>query len=140
MKSISIQLENHCSNALQWFNTYFFTITFMSSFNVHKLGEGRYYVVLLSNDGYVMLRGKECPDLTKIKESLDTIRANSIDLSKYETLISSDGKFYFKLLGSDGTWLARSKIFETEEERSIGINWVRQNSPLAIVQNCNFNL
>ena len=85
----------------------------MSSFNVHKLGEGRYYVALLSNDGYVMLRGKEYSGLLKIAESIDAIRANSSDPSKYETITSSDGKFYFKLNGSDGTWLARSKIFET---------------------------
>ncbi len=87
-----------------------------------------------------MLRGKECSDLTKIKESIDFVRANCSDLSKYETMTSSDGKFFFKLLGSDGTWLAWSKIFETEEERSIGINWVRQNSQIAIVQSSNFNL
>ena len=126
----------HCSG----FMLTFYNHKIMSSFNIHKLGEGRYYVALLSNDGYVMLRGKECSDLAKIRESIDTERANSIDLSKYETMTSSDGKFYFKLNGSDGTWLARSKIFETEEERSLGIYWVRQNSPLAIVQSCNFNL
>jgi uncharacterized protein YegP (UPF0339 family) len=111
----------------------------MGSFNVHKLGEGRYYVALLSNEGYVILRGNECSHLTKINESIETIRANSDDLSKYETMTSSDGKFYFKLNGPDGTLLARSKIFETEEARSIGINWVRQHTPHAVVQSHNFN-
>ncbi|MEI6137842.1 MAG: DUF1508 domain-containing protein [Mariniphaga sp.] len=112
----------------------------MSNFNVHKLGEGRYYVALLSNEGYVILRGNECSDLTKINESIETIRASSSDLSKYEKKISSDGKFYFKLLGPDGTLLARSKIFETEEERSVGITWVRQNTLFATVQSWNINL
>ena len=111
----------------------------MSYYNIHKLGEGRYYVALLSNEGYVILRGNECSDLTKINESIETIRANSSDPSKYETMTSSDGKFYFKLNGSDGTWLARSKIFATEEARSIGIKWVKQNTPFAVVQSSNFN-
>lgn len=117
----------------------FYNHLIMSSFNIHKLGEGRYYVALLSNDGYVMLRGKECSDLTKIRESIDTIQENSVDLSKYETMTSSDGKYYFKLLSLDGTCLAKSKIFETEEERSIGIKWVIQNIPFATVQSSNFS-
>ena len=117
----------------------FYKHLFMSRFNVHKLGEGRYYIVLLSNDGFVMLRGKECSDLTQINESIDTIRTNSSDPLKYETMTSSDGKFYFKLNGPDGTLLAKSKIFETEEDRSIGINWVRQHTLHAVVQSYNFN-
>lgn len=105
----------------------------MESFVIHKQGEERYYVALLTNKGHIILRGNDCTNLTDCKYSIDSIRANATDYSRYELMTSSEGKYYFKLKGSEGKEIARSEIFENTAERYAGIGLVRRTIPYAII-------
>ena len=105
----------------------------MGSFVINKRGDALFCVMLIGNHGKVILRGNDCQNLDACKYSIDGIRANAVDSTRYELMTSGGGKFYFKLRGSDGTEIARSEVFDTIEELESGINWVRQNTPYSLV-------
>ena len=105
----------------------------MGSFVINKPGDGLFYVMLIANNGKVILSGNGCQNLDSCKYSIDGIRANAVDSTKYELMTAGGGKFYFKLRGSDGTEIARSQLFDTAEELESGISWVKQNTPYTIV-------
>ena len=110
----------------------------MESFVIYKQGEEHYYVVLLTNKGRNILRGKDCSNLPECKYLIDSIRTNATDYSKYELNTANDGKYYFKVKGSDGNEIARSEIFEDTAERYAGIGLVRRTIPYAIVDDQSF--
>jgi len=105
----------------------------MESFVIHKQGEDHYYAALLSNNGRIILRGKDCTNLTECKFSIDSIRSNATDYAKYELMTANDGKYYFKVKGSHGDEIARSEIFEDTSLRYEGIVLVRRTIPYAII-------
>ena len=105
----------------------------MESFVIHKQGEGHYYVVLLSNKDRIILRGKDCTNLPECKYLIDSIRTNATDYSKYELMTANDGKYYFKVKGSNGDEIARSEIFDDTAERYADIGLVRRIIPYAII-------
>jgi len=105
----------------------------MESFVIHKQSEEHYFATLLTNNGRIILRGKDCANLPECKYSIDSIRSNATDYSKYELMTSNDGKYYFRVRGSAGEEIARSEIFEDTAERYAGIGLVRRTIPYAIV-------
>ena len=105
----------------------------MESFVINKQDDERYYVALLANNGRIILRGNDCTNLSDCKYSIDSIRANATDYSRYELMTSSEGKYYFRLKGSEGREIARSEIFEDTAERYAGIGLVRRTIPYAVV-------
>jgi len=105
----------------------------MENLVIIKQGEEHFFVALVSNEGQVILRGNECTSLAACKYSVDSIRANATDYSKYELMTSCEGKYYFKLKGSDGKEIAQSDIFNTAADRYYGIGLVRRTIPYATV-------
>ncbi len=105
----------------------------MENFVIHKQGEEHYYATLIANNGRIILRGKDCTNLTDCKYSIDSIRCNATDYSKYELMTANDGKYYFRVMGSGGDVIARSEIFEDTAERYACIGLVRRTIPYAAV-------
>jgi len=112
----------------------------MENFVIHKQDEAHYYVALVTNKGRIILRGKDCSNILECKYVIDSIRTNATDYSKFELMTASDGKYYFKVKGSDGYEIARSEIFEDTAERYAGIGLVRRTIPYAIVDDQSFAL
>jgi hypothetical protein len=112
----------------------------MGSFVIHKRGNASYYATLMTANGDVILRGTDCGNLLDCKSSIDSIRANATDFSKYELTDSHEGKYFFELKGSDGNDLARSVIFDTPDNVYSGIELVIRNVPTAIVDNQDFTV
>ena len=105
----------------------------MESFVIHKQDEAHFYAALLTNNGRIILRGKDCDNLSDCKYSIDSIRSNATDYSKYELMTANDGKYYFRVKGSGGDEIARSEIFEDTAERYAGIGLVRRSIPYAVI-------
>ena len=110
----------------------------MGNFVIHQKNEERYYVALLIQNGQIILRGNDCANLSASKYTIDSIRANATDYSRYELMTSNDGKYYFKIKGSDGKDIACSEIFDTAAERYAGIQLVRRSIPYAIIDDHTF--
>ena len=105
----------------------------MESFVIRKQDEAHFYAALLTNNSRIILRGKDCANLSDCKYSIDSIRSNATDYSKYELMTANDGKYYFSVKGSAGDEIARSEIFEDTAERYAGIGLVRRSIPYAVV-------
>jgi len=110
----------------------------MGSFVIHRRGEGSYYVALITINDDIILRGTNCANLLACKHSIDTIRANATNFSRYELMESHEGKFFFELKGSDGKGIARSIVFKTPESVFFGIELVRRNVCTAIADELMF--
>ena len=106
----------------------------MESFVIHKQGAEHYYVVLLTQKSRIILRGKDCSNLLECKYLIDSIRSNATDYSKYELMTANDGKYYFKIKGSNGDEIARSEFFEDTVERYANIGLVRRTISYAIIE------
>lgn len=111
----------------------------MGSFVIHTRNEGCYYVALLDVNGDLILRGNDCEDLSTCKCSIDLIRANANDFSKYELNESHKGKYYFEIKGSDGKNVAQSVLFENVENVYFGIEMARRTIPTAILDEYAFH-
>lgn len=112
----------------------------MEIFVIHKQSEEHYYAALLTNNGRIILRGKDCTNLSDCKYSIDSIRCNATDYSKYELMTTNDGKYFFRVKGSGGDEIARSEIYEDTAERYGCIGLVRRTIPYAIVDDQSFAL
>jgi len=105
----------------------------MENFVIHKQDDQHYYAALLNNKGSIVLRGIDCSNLSECKYLIDSIRANATDYSRYELMTSNEGKYYFKIKGSEGGEIARSEVFEDTAERYAGIGLVRRTIPYATI-------
>jgi len=110
----------------------------MDTFVILKQGEEHYYAALITNKGRIILRGNVCTNLTDCKYSIDSIRSNATDYSKFELMTANDGKYYFSVKGSGGDEIARSEIFEDTAERYAGIGLVRRTIPYAVIDDQSF--
>jgi uncharacterized protein YegP (UPF0339 family) len=112
----------------------------MEIFVIHKQSDEHYYAALRANNGRIILKGKDCTNLSECKYSIDSIRSNATDYSNYELLTANDGKYYFRVKGSGGDEIARSEIFEDTSQRYEGIVLVRRTIPYAIVDDQSFTV
>ncbi|NEW84486.1 MAG: DUF1508 domain-containing protein [Mariniphaga sp.] len=110
----------------------------METFVIHKQSEAHFYAALRANNGRIILKGKDCTTLSDCKYSIDSIRSNATDYSKYELMTDNDGKYYFRVKSSGGDEIARSEIFEDTAERYAGIGLVRRTIPYAIIDDQSF--
>ena len=106
----------------------------MASFVIQKRNEDSYLAALINVNGDVILRGPNCFSLLACYQSLDAIRSNANDFSKYELVDSIDGKFFFEIYGFDGKCIARSVIFETTTDVYFGIEFARRTIHSAILE------
>ena len=104
-------------------------------FTVTKENDGNYYFTLKSKNGQLILNSLKHISLFACKDGIETIRASAIDNLKYDYKKTFDGKFYFSLKSVYGEVLGNSKLYETAENRNIGIEAVWRTAPLAIVIN-----
>jgi uncharacterized protein len=110
----------------------------MGSFVILKHGKSSYYAALMTANGDVILRGADCANIVDCKYSIDSIRTNATDFSKYELTDSHGGKYFFELKGLDGNDIARSVIFDSPDKVYSGIELVIRNIPTAIIDNQDF--
>ena len=105
----------------------------MEIFVIFKQSEEHYYAALITKNGRIILRGKDCTNLPDCKYSINSIRSNATDYSKYDLKTANNGKYYFSVKGSSGDEIARSEIFEDTAERYACIGLVRRTIPYAVV-------
>jgi len=103
----------------------------MGIFIVKREEDGHYSVALKVKGGHIMLNSIKHLSKSSCKQGIEIIRANASDNLKYEYKKTFDGKFYFRLKSVHGEVLGNSKIYETAENRNIGIETVRRIAPLA---------
>jgi uncharacterized protein len=105
----------------------------MGIFILKKEDGGYYYVTLKVKGGHVIMNSIKHLSKSACKDVIENIRASAADNLKYEYKKTFDGKYYFRLKSIRGEVLGNSKIYETSENRNVGIELVRRIAPFASV-------
>jgi len=105
----------------------------MGTFTVTREDDGKYYVILKSGNGRIILNSLKHVSKSACKDGIETIRVNAVDNLKYDYKKTFDGKFYFRLKSVHGEVLGNSRLYETAEHRNVGIETVRRIAPFALV-------
>lgn len=106
----------------------------MGKFITSTRSNGEYQFNLLADNGLVILTSEGYKEEAGRDNGIDSVRKNATDSTKFETLVAADGKFYFNLKATNGQVIGVSQMYETEENRAVGIASVQHNAPIATVE------
>jgi uncharacterized protein len=101
---------------------------------VTKTGtNGEFYFSLKAGNGQVILTSEGYTTIAAMQNGIDSVKKNATDESKYEKLISSNGKLYFNLKAGNGQVIGKSQLYESDASRDTGIASVKSNAPDAAI-------
>ena len=106
----------------------------MGKFVTKTAGSGEYYFSLRADNSQNILASEGYTSKAGCKNGIESVRVNSQDDSKFEKLLSTNGKHYFNLKASNGKIIGRSQMYESVSGRDIGIASVKNNAPQAGVE------
>ncbi len=99
---------------------------------VTKTGkDGQYYFNLVAGNGQVILGSEGYTTTAARQNGIDSVKKNASDDTRYEKLVSSNGKPYFNLKAANGQVIGKSQMYESEAARDNGIASVKSNAPNA---------
>ncbi|MFN8394602.1 MAG: YegP family protein [Bacteroidia bacterium] len=105
----------------------------MAKFEIYKGGNDEFYFRLLAGNGQNILRSEGYKAKSSCTNGIESVKKNSQDDDRFARKESSNGKFYFSLLASNGQIIGSSEMYESEKSRDNGIESVKKNAPDAEV-------
>jgi uncharacterized protein YegP (UPF0339 family) len=102
---------------------------------VIKIGnKGQFYFSLKTDNGQKILSSEGYNSKSACTNGIDSVKNNAKDENKYERKESSNGKYYFNLIASNGHIIGTSELYDTTTGRDAGIESVKSNAPGAGVE------
>jgi uncharacterized protein YegP (UPF0339 family) len=101
----------------------------MGTFVTKTGADGQFYFNLKANNGLVILTSEGYSTTAAMQNGIDSVKKNATDESKYEKLISSNGKPYFNLKAGNGQVIGKSQLYENDANCDSGIASVKANAP-----------
>lgn len=105
----------------------------MGKFEVSTRKNGEFQFNLKAANGQIILTSEGYSSRAACDNGIASVRKNSTDLARFESLESSNGKYYFNLKASNGQVIGTSQMYESAEGRANGIASVQSNAPDAEV-------
>jgi uncharacterized protein len=103
----------------------------MGKFIIDKGSDDHYYFKLVSNIGEIILTSEKYFFKTACKNGINIARANATNYLMYDLETTYDGKYYFKLRGTNGQIIGKSCIYESTAKRNNFIELVKSSTPYA---------
>lgn len=101
----------------------------MAHFEIIKHPNGEFFFTLRATDGSILLSsGNGYRTKDNCKKSIESVRRNSADRTKFEVLRTRNGKTYFILKSINGRTIGTSEIFMGDTPREAAIRAVRNNA------------
>ncbi|HVZ24709.1 MAG TPA: YegP family protein [Sediminibacterium sp.] len=107
----------------------------MGKFVITKRSNGEYQFNLKAANGQTILSSEGYSSKSNCDNGIESVRKNSQDDSKYDRKNAANGKFYFTLKATNGQIIGTSEMYESENNRDNGIASVKENAPVATVDN-----
>jgi uncharacterized protein YegP (UPF0339 family) len=107
----------------------------MGKFVITKRSNGEYQFNLKAANGQTILSSEGYSSKSNCDNGIESVRKNSQDDSKYDRKNAANGKFYFTLKATNGEIIGTSEMYESENNRDNGIASVKENAPVATVDN-----
>jgi uncharacterized protein YegP (UPF0339 family) len=105
----------------------------MGKFIIDKGSDDHYYFKLISSKGEIILTSEKYLFKAACKNGISTARANATNYLRYELETTYDGKYYFKLSGTNGQIIGKSCTYESSAKRNNFIELVKSATPYANV-------
>jgi uncharacterized protein len=105
----------------------------MGKFIIEKGSDDYYYFTLSSSSGEIIFTSEKYFFKAACKIGIDTVRANATNYLRYDLGTTHEGKYYFKLRGSNGHLIGKSGVYESVERRNTFVEIVKRATPYAKV-------
>jgi uncharacterized protein len=89
---------------------------------------------LKASNGEVILTSQGYTTKAHCMKGIESVKHNASDPSKFERLISENGKPYFNLKAANGEVIGTSQMYESEAACMHGVESVRNNAPDAGIE------
>jgi len=102
-------------------------------FEIKRAKNGEYYFNLLAGNNEVILTSEMYKAKASAKNGIESVKKNSNVDERFERKESKGGKPFFVLKARNHEVIGRSEIYESERTCNAGIASVKNNAPVAKV-------
>lgn len=101
----------------------------MGTFVTKTGNDGQFYFNLKAGNGQVILTSEGYTTTAARQNGIDSVKKNAGDESRYEKLVSSNGKPYFNLKAGNGQVIGKSQLYENDAACNNGMASVKSTAP-----------
>ena len=105
----------------------------MGKFQIKKRSNGEFQFNLKAGNGEIILTSEGYKTRAGCDNGIESVKKNAPDDSRYDRLTSKNDKYYFNLKAGNGEIIGTSEMYESMESRDGGIDAVKRNAPVAII-------
>lgn len=98
-------------------------------FEITTRKNGEFQFNLKAGNGQVILTSEGYGAKASALNGIESVKKNSPQDGRYERKTSSNGKWFFNLLATNGQVIGASEMYESEAGRENGIESVKKNAP-----------
>lgn len=106
----------------------------MGTFLITTRTNGEFQFVLKAGNGQVILASEGYTTKAACENGVASVKTNSQVTSRFDSLESKNGKFYFNLKATNGQIIGTSQMYEAASSKDNGIASVASNAPDAEIK------
>ena len=105
----------------------------MGKFEITVRKNGEFQFNLKATNGQVILTSEGYTTKAACLNGIESVKKNSQEEKRFETLVAKNGKPYFNLKATNGQVIGQSQMYASEKSCANGIASVMKNAPEAEV-------
>lgn len=105
----------------------------MAKFEVSIRKDGEFQFNLKASNGEIILSSEGYKTKASCLNGIESVKKNSVEEKRFETLVAKNGKPYFVLKATNGQVIGQSQMYASEASCANGIASVMKNAPEADV-------
>lgn len=105
----------------------------MGNFVMTKRENGEFQFNLKAGNGQTILSSQGYASKASCESGIASVRTNSLEDSKFERMMSANGKPYFNLKATNGQIIGTSQMYESQASMENGIASVKTNASGATI-------
>ena len=106
----------------------------MGTFLITTRTNGEFQFVLKAGNGQVILASEGYTTKAACENGVASVKTNAQVATRFDSLESKNGKFYFNLKATNGQIIGTSQMYEATSSRDNGIASVASNAPDAEIK------
>ena len=100
----------------------------MGKFVIKTAKNGQFYFNLKADNGQVILSSEQYTTKSACNNGISSVKENSKLDERYDSKLSSNGKYFFNLKARNGQIIGTSEMYESSSGRDNGVNSVKKNA------------
>jgi uncharacterized protein YegP (UPF0339 family) len=105
----------------------------MAKFEIKKAKNDEYYFHLKAGNGETILASEMYVSKASAENGIESVKKNAPDDKRYERKETKNGQYMFNLKAANHEVIGTSESYTTVAARDAGIESVKQNAPVATV-------